>query len=90
MPVGWNWMNSMLISVAPARRASAWPSPVYSHELLVVLNDLPMPPVASTTAPVSNRMNRRCCASSRTHRDLAVGLDQVGMVHSWKTLILDS
>ncbi len=23
MPVGWNWMNSMLISVAPARSASA-------------------------------------------------------------------
>ena len=23
MPVGWNWRNSMLISVAPARSASA-------------------------------------------------------------------
>ena len=32
MPVGWNCRNSMLISVAPARRASAWPSPVYSQE----------------------------------------------------------
>ena len=32
MPVGWNWTNSMLISFAPARRASAWPSPVYSQE----------------------------------------------------------
>ena len=56
MPVGWNWTNSMLISVAPARSASAWPSPVYSHEFDVTLNDLPMPPVASTTAGASNRM----------------------------------
>ena len=58
MPVGWNWTNSMLISVAPARSASACPSPVYSHEFDVTLYDLPMPPVASTTAGVSNRMKR--------------------------------
>ena len=58
IPVGWNWTNSMLISFAPARRASAWPSPVYSHEFDVTLNDLPMPPVASTTAGASNRTNR--------------------------------
>ena len=58
MPVGWNWMNSMLISVAPARIASACPSPVYSHEFEVTLNDLPMPPVARITAGASNRMNR--------------------------------
>ena len=58
MPVGWNWTNSMLISVAPARRASAWPSPVYSQELLVTLNDLPMPPVARTTAGASKTTNR--------------------------------
>ena len=44
----------MLISVEPARSASAWPSPVYSHEFDVTLNDLPMPPVASTTAGASN------------------------------------
>ncbi len=54
MPVGWNWMNSMLSSVEPARRASACPSPVYSHEFDVTLNDLPMPPVASTTAGALN------------------------------------
>nr|BFE83484.1 hypothetical protein GCM10020093_060850 [Planobispora longispora] len=35
IPVGWNWMNSMLISFAPASSASAWPSPVYSQELEV-------------------------------------------------------
>ena len=58
MPVGWNWMNSMLISVAPARSARAWPSPVYSQEFEVTLNDLPMPPVASTTAGASNKTNR--------------------------------
>ncbi len=55
MPVGWNWTNSMLINDAPARRASACPSPVYSQEFDVTLNDLPMPPVASTTAGASNR-----------------------------------
>ncbi len=57
MPVGWNWMNSMLSSVAPARSASACPSPVYSQELVVTLNDLPMPPVARITAGASNTMN---------------------------------
>ena len=58
MPVGWNWTNSMLISVAPARSASAWPSPVYSQEFDVTLKDLPIPPVASTTAGASNKTNR--------------------------------
>src|SRR6478736_5144230 len=58
IPVGWNWTNSMLISVAPVRRASAWPSPVYSHELLVTWYDLPMPPVASTIDGVLNTTNR--------------------------------
>jgi hypothetical protein len=38
MPVGWNCRNSMLISVAPARRARAWPSPVYSQEFDVTLS----------------------------------------------------
>ncbi len=58
MPVGWNWTNSMLMSDAPARRASACPSPVYSHEFDVTLNDLPIPPVASTTAGASNNTKR--------------------------------
>ena len=58
IPVGWNWTNSMLISVAPARSASACPSPVYSHEFDVTLNDLPIPPVAITMAGASNRMKR--------------------------------
>ncbi len=58
IPVGWNWMNSMLISEAPARSASAWPSPVYSQEFEVTLNDLPMPPVARITAGASNITNR--------------------------------
>ncbi|CNJ82170.1 Uncharacterised protein [Mycobacterium tuberculosis] len=48
----------MLISVAPARSANACPSPVYSQEFEVTLNDLPIPPVASTTAGASNTMNR--------------------------------
>src|SRR3954465_9680081 len=58
MPVGWNCTNSMLISDAPARSASACPSPVYSHEFEGTLNDLPMPPVASTTDGASNTTNR--------------------------------
>ena len=47
----------MLTRVDPARRASAWPSPVYSQELLVTLNDLPMPPVARMTAGARKTMN---------------------------------
>ncbi len=58
MPVGWNWTNSMLTSEAPARSARACPSPVYSQELEVTWNDLPMPPVASTTAGASKTTNR--------------------------------
>ena len=58
IPVGWNWTNSMLTRVEPARSASAWPSPVYSHELLVTLNDLPIPPVARMTAGARNTTNR--------------------------------
>jgi hypothetical protein len=54
MPVGWNWTNSMSISSAPARSASAVPSPVYSHEFEVTFHDLPMPPVARTTALALN------------------------------------
>ena len=57
MPVGWNWTNSMFSSVEPARSARPMPSPVHSHELDVTLNDLPMPPVASTTAGALNSTN---------------------------------
>ena len=58
MPVGWNCTNSMLTSGAPAPIASAWPSPVYSHEFEVILKDLPMPPVAKMTAGASKVMKR--------------------------------
>jgi hypothetical protein len=50
MPVGWNCTNSMSIRSAPAHSASAWPSPVYSQELEVTVQALPMPPVARITA----------------------------------------
>src|SRR5262252_1612094 len=50
IPVGWNWTNSMSIRSAPASYARACPSPVYSHELLVMRYAFPIPPVASTTA----------------------------------------
>ncbi len=58
MPVGWNWTNSMFISEAPASRASACPSPLYSQELDVTLKVRPMPPVARMTVGASNRTNR--------------------------------
>ncbi len=58
MCVGWNCTNSMFSRVAPASRASACPSPVYSQELDVTLNVFPMPPVASTTAGASKNTNR--------------------------------
>ena len=48
----------MSMRSAPARIASACPSPVYSHEFDVTLNDFPMPPVASTTAGAENTTNR--------------------------------
>ena len=50
MPVGWNCTNSMSMRSAPTEYASAWPSPLYSHEFEVTVYALPMPPVASTTA----------------------------------------
>ncbi len=37
MPVGWNWTNSMSIRSAPAQRAMAWPSAVYSHEFELIV-----------------------------------------------------
>ena len=68
MPVGWNCTNSMFSTVAPASSASACPSPVYSHEFEVTLNDLPIPPVARITAGASNSTNRPVSLSSRTRR----------------------
>ncbi len=40
----------MSIRSAPAAYASAWPSPLYSHEFEVTVYALPIPPVARTTA----------------------------------------
>src|SRR6266508_3868860 len=51
MPVGWNCTNSMSIRSAPAHSASAWPSPVYSQELEVIFQALPIPPVADVRQP---------------------------------------
>ena len=58
MPVGWNWTNSMSTRSAPAHRARAWPSPVYSQEFEVTFQALPIPPVASTTALARNTIRR--------------------------------
>ena len=48
--VGWNWTNSRSRRVAPARSASAMPSPVDTAGLVVWENTWPRPPEASTTA----------------------------------------
>ena len=91
IPVGWNWMNSMLIKLAPARSAKACPSPVYSHELEVTLNDFPIPPVASTTAGDSNRMNLPDSRQYPKAPDMASpSLSSSVIVHSANTLIRDS
>ena len=50
MTVGWNWTNSRSRRVAPARSASAMPSPVDTAGLVVWENTWPRPPEASTTA----------------------------------------
>jgi hypothetical protein len=53
IPVGWNCKNSISTKLAPAFKASAWPSPVPSHEFEVILNVFPTPPVAMITAGAS-------------------------------------
>ena len=58
MCVGWNCTNSMFSRGAPASRASACPSAVYSQEFEETLKAFPIPPVASTTAGASNSTNR--------------------------------
>ena len=57
IPVGWNWRNSISLRFAPVLSASAWPSPVPSQEFDVILNALPTPPVAITTAGASKRIS---------------------------------
>jgi hypothetical protein len=58
IPVGWNWTNSMSIRSAPAHSAMACPSAVYSHELDVISQQRPIPPVANTTALARKTTNR--------------------------------
>ena len=48
--VGWNCTNSRSRSTAPARSATAIPSPVETAGLVVWENTWPSPPLASTTA----------------------------------------
>mmetsp|Transcript_8993 Transcript_8993/g.31321 ORF Transcript_8993/g.31321 Transcript_8993/m.31321 type:complete len:247 (-) Transcript_8993:422-1162(-) len=53
--VGWNWTNSMLESVAPARNAMARPSPVATPGLVVEGYTCPAPPDASMVAAATKR-----------------------------------
>ena len=53
--VGWNCTNSRSATAAPARSASAMPSPVATDGFVDRLNTWPRPPVASTTAGREHR-----------------------------------
>ena len=55
MTVGWNCTNSRSRRVAPARSASAIPSPVETAGLVVCENTWPRPPQASTHGPAADR-----------------------------------
>mmetsp|Transcript_37468 Transcript_37468/g.94564 ORF Transcript_37468/g.94564 Transcript_37468/m.94564 type:complete len:260 (-) Transcript_37468:761-1540(-) len=52
--VGWNWMNSMLLTRACARNAMAMPSPVATCGLVVLGYTWPAPPHASMVDSVMN------------------------------------
>ena len=74
----------MSMSSAPARYASAWPSPEYSHEFEVTAYARPTPPVASTVA-FAGKTHRLAGlrASSRTApRTLSRPLIRWVIVHS--------
>ena len=56
--VGWNCTNSMSAMRAPARNASATPSPVATAGFVVSWNTWPAPPVASSVARPNTRPAR--------------------------------
>ncbi|AOW88351.1 hypothetical protein BC342_19480 [Streptomyces olivaceus] len=66
--VGWNWTNSRSLTSAPARRASATPSPVETDGLVVAEKTWPMPPVARTTAGAWTAPTPSCRPSPMTCR----------------------
>ena len=66
--VGWNCTNSRSRSTAPARSASAMPSPVETDGLVVAENTWPRPPLASTTARQSTAPTPSRCPSPITCR----------------------
>ena len=65
--VGWNCMNSTSATAAPARSASAMPSPVDTAGLVVTAKSCPAPPVATIVCarPDLHRA-RRPASSART------------------------
>ena len=86
MPVGWNCTNSMSTSSAPAKRAMACPSAVYSHELEVIFHALPIPPVARTTALAEKTTNLPVSRQyPRAPHTRSPSLRRIWMVHSMKT-----
>ena len=64
--VGWNWTNSRSRSRAPARIASAMPSPVDTLGFVDWLNTCPRPPEASTTARHRTAPTPSCWPSPST------------------------
>ena len=61
--VGWNCINSMLPTRAPARHAMATPSPEATGGLVVCKKTCPQPPVASS---VTGAKAATACAESNT------------------------
>ena len=68
----------MLRSVAPERRAKAWPSPVHSHELEVTFQDFPIPPVANIMPGHRGPQSARSPASTEGAGHPAAISEQVG------------
>ncbi len=66
--MGWNWTNSRSLTSAPARSASATPSPVETDGLVVAEKTWPMPPVARTTAGAWTAPTPSCWPSPMTCR----------------------
>src|SRR6266508_3285596 len=75
IPVGWNCTISMSIRSAPAFSASATASPVPSHELEVIFQHLPMPPVAERARDA--RAVREQAVDGAFHEDVDALVDRV-------------
>ena len=83
--MGWNWTNSRSVTSAPARIATATPSPVDTDGLVVAANTCPSPPVASSESwnPTSHSTGG-ATSTTRVNLDLATIADgnHIVVVHA--------